>query len=609
MIMRAITLLLLSITLLFAGVKFLTPDEAFKASASLDDSQLSINATIDPGEEIYIYEDETSAKLTETSGVFITNTTMNESVDHDGEKVFLDTIHIQADLAKEAGTSGMQSVKMELSFQGCSEKGLCYEPLTKVFAFDINTDKLPVAELPSPNVKAGASSESAADTSKSVQTEKAVSESDQIAETIKQGNIGLILLTFFGFGLLLSLTPCIFPMIPILSSVIVSQGSGITVKRAFLLSLVYVLSMSVAYTIAGVLAGLFGSNLQAAFQTPWVIVSFSLIFVALSLSMFGMYELQLPNALQSRLTKSSEGHGGVIGVAIMGFLSALIVGPCVAAPLAGALIYIGQTGDAIIGGMALFALSIGMGVPLLLVGTSAGKFMPRPGEWMDNVKGFFGVMLLGVAIWMIGRIIPEPVTLLLWSSLVIFTAIHLGALEPLGRECNKCGHASLKALAVLLFLYGIMLFIGGFTGASNPLNPLEKLSQPQYMLNGVDRRAISQGPSFITIHSIAELEGVLMEAEGKKVMLDFYADWCVSCKELAHATFVDPAVMKKLSEFVLIQADVTANTEDEKELTKEFGLFGPPGIIFFNENGEQMDGRDVIGYQEPEEFLKHLNKL
>lgn len=606
MIMRFILLFLFSIALLF-GVKFLTPDEAFKASASLQDSHLSINATIDPGEEIYIYEDKTGAKLIDSPGIMINKIVMDESVDHDGEQVFLDTVNIRADLAKEAGISGMQSVTIELSYQGCSEKGLCYEPLRKSFTFEVDADKLPVAGPASLNVQAEASAETVGEKGDLAQSQKVVSESDQIADTIKHGSIGLILLTFFGFGLLLSLTPCIFPMIPILSSVIVSQGSGITVKRAFFLSLVYVLAMSVAYTIAGVLAGLFGSNLQAAFQTPWVIISFSLIFVALSLSMFGMYELQLPNALQSKLTKSSEGHGGVVGVAIMGFLSALIVGPCVAAPLAGALIYIGQTGDAVIGGMALFALSIGMGVPLLIVGTSAGKFMPRPGEWMDNIKGFFGILLLGVAIWMMSRVIPESVTLLLWSSLVIFTAVHLGALEQVA--CKRCGHASMKALGLMLFMYGIMLFIGGFTGASNPLNPLEKLTSPQHMLNGIEQEAVSQKPTFITIHSIGELEGVLMESEGKKVMLDFYADWCVSCKELEHMTFADPAVMKKMSEFVLVQADVTANTEEEKELTKEFGLFGPPGIIFFDENGEQIEGRDVIGYQEPEAFLEHLNKL
>lgn len=606
--MRNILLLLFSITLLSGSVSFLTPDKAFSVTAVLDESHNKIVATLSPAKDIYIYKEKSGAKLTKSQGIVIENITMDGSVEHHGEQVFLTKFDMDVDLAKEADVTGMQSVTVEIAYQGCSEHGLCYEPLTRAFTFDVDSDQLPlIGSADETDTQADAGTSEAVDTAKTVQ--KVTSETDKIEETIKKGSIGLILLTFFGFGLLLSLTPCIFPMIPILSSVIVSQGSGMTAKRAFFLSLVYVLAMSVAYTIAGVLAGLFGSNLQAAFQTPWIIISFSLIFIALSLSMFGMYELQLPNALQSKLTKSSEGHAGVVGVAIMGFLSALIVGPCVAAPLAGALIYIGHTGDALIGGMALFALSIGMGVPLLIVGTSAGKFMPRPGEWMDNVKGFFGVLLLGVAIWMMSRVIPEPVTLLLWSSLVIFTAIHLGALEPLETSCRRCGRASVKALAVLLFLYGLMLFVGGFTGATNPLNPLERMSQPQEMLESVRPKKASSKLPFQTIHSIIDLEEILAESEGKKVMLDFYADWCVACQELDHETFSDPDVIYELEDFVLIRADVTANSEDEKELSKEFGIYGPPGMIFFDEQGEQMEGRDLIGFHGPEAFLEHLEEL
>lgn len=602
--MRYLILMFFSISILSASASFLTPDKAFSVSAVLDKEQDKITATITPAVDIYVYHEKVGAKIIESPGITIDDVVMDEAVDHHGEQVYLKAFDIEVDLLKGADVTGMRSVTVEISYQGCSEQGLCYEPLTRSFTFDVDSDKIPLVDTKKSEMIAHPphADEPA---------KKVVSETDQIAETIKTGSIGLILLTFFGFGLLLSLTPCVFPMIPILSSVIVSQGSGLTVKRAFVLSLVYVLAMSVAYTIAGILAGLFGANLQAAFQTPWVIISFSLIFVALSLSMFGMYELQLPNALQSRLTKSSEGHGGVVGVAIMGFLSALIVGPCVAAPLAGALIYIGQTGDALIGGMALFALSIGMGVPLLIVGTSAGKFMPRPGEWMENVKGFFGILLLGVAIWMISRVVPEPVTLLLWSSLVIFTAIHLGALEPLGRECRRCGRASVKALGVLLFLYGLMLFIGGFTGATNPLNPLERMNQPQDMLGSV-RPAQAQASSklpFMKIHSVIDLEEILAESEGKRVMLDFYADWCVACKELEHETFSDPDVIDELEEYVLIQADVTANSEDEKELSKEFGVFGPPAIIFFDEMGQQMEGQDLIGFHGPEEFIDHLDGL
>ncbi|MEA3374566.1 MAG: protein-disulfide reductase DsbD [Campylobacterota bacterium] len=603
---RLLILFLFTVTLFSAPMKFLMPDEAFTPSATLSDSHLSINAKIEPAEEIYIYEEYLKAVLKEGSGVIIKDLKISESVEHHGEQVFLEPVHLEITLAKEAGLTGVKEVTLLLGFQGCSEKGLCYEPLEKSFTFQVDTAKLPEAALPS---LAALTKKRAEPVVAPAEVKDVVSETDQIAETIKQGNIGLILLTFFGFGLLLSLTPCIFPMIPILSSVIVSQGNGITVKRAFFLSLVYVLAMSVAYTIAGVLAGLFGANLQAAFQTPWVIISFSLLFVLLSLSMFGMYELQLPNFLQSRLTKAGESHSGVAGVAIMGFLSALIVGPCVAAPLAGALIYIGQTGDAVIGGMALFALSIGMGVPLLIVGTTAGKFMPRPGEWMENIKAFFGVLLIGVAIWMISRIVPAPVTLLLTSFLLVFVAVHLGAFEAIGKECVRCGLASKKAAGVLIFMYALMLFIGGFTGGSSLLNPLAKVTAPQSMMTTACEEAAPAEAQFTVIGSESELEAIIAKSKGKKILLDFYADWCVSCKELEEITFADPAVKAKMSEFVLVQADVTDNSDAQKALTKRFGLFGPPGIIFFDEEGSEMKGRELVGFKPPAEFLSHLNQL
>ncbi len=602
---RLLVLFLFTATLFSAPMKFLMPDEAFKPSAVLQENHLSINAKIEPAKDIYIYEEQLKATLKEGSGVVIKDIKTSDSVEHHGEQVFLETVHLEISLAKEAGVSGMQEVTLLLGYQGCSEKGLCYEPLEKTFTFSVDADKLPNAGLGALAVTKGKPEAVVA----SVEVTEMISETDQIAETIKKGNIGLILLTFFGFGLLLSLTPCIFPMIPILSSVIVSQGEAITVKRAFFLSLVYVLAMSVAYTVAGVLAGLFGSNLQAAFQTPWVIISFSLVFVLLSLSMFGMYELQLPNFLQSRLTKAGEGHSGIAGVAIMGFLSALIVGPCVAAPLAGALIYIGQTGDAVIGGMALFALSIGMGAPLLVVGTTAGKFMPKPGEWMENIKAFFGVMLLGVAIWMISRIVPGSVTLLLSAFLLVFVAVHLGAFEQLGRECVRCGRASRKAAGILIFMYALMLFIGGFTGGSSLLNPLENVQAPQSMMTAPSVQVDAVEAVFTVIGSEDELEALLEKSKGKKVLLDFYADWCVSCKELEEITFADPAVKARMSEFVLIQADVTDNSDAQKALTKRFGLFGPPGIIFFDEEGNEMKGRELVGFKPPAEFLSHLNKL
>jgi thiol:disulfide interchange protein DsbD len=609
--MRKLLLLLLSAISLFAlQAKFLMPDEAFKPSAAYSDG--TVEAVIELGEDIYLYEEKVTLEMQEGNGVVIAGVTKDEAIDHQGDMAYVEAPHLKVELAREAGVSGMRNVTLLLSYQGCSERGICYEPMNKSYTFEVNTDALPEA--------AAGADETAAAKPVVVETviaaeppaaaEKAaapVSETDRIARTIKEGNIFLILATFFGFGLLLSMTPCVFPMIPILSSVIVSQGGGeMTTKRAFFLSLVYVLAMSVAYTVAGVLAGLFGSNLQAAMQAPEVIIAFALIFVLLSFSMFGMFELQIPNFLQAKLTSAGKDHKGIAGVAIMGFLSALIVGPCVAAPLAGALIYIGQTGDALIGGMALFALSMGMGLPLLAVGTTAGRFMPKPGEWMDNVKAFFGVLLLGVSIWMISRIVPEPVTLLLWSVLLVFVSVSLGAFEPIREACSRCGHAYKKALGILVFMYAVTLFIGAITGAGDMLHPLEKITAPERM---VAQASAEKRTEFIPVHSIAELDKQLAKAKGKKVLLDFSAKWCTSCKELEEITFADAAVQAEMAKFVLIRADVTLNSEEEKALTKKFGLFGPPGIIFFDSSGKQMKGREIVGYIAPEAFIDHMNML
>lgn len=605
--MRYFLLLLFMLsTLLGAQTKFLMPEEAFKANAELT-GDATVEAVIELGEQIYLYEEQVKVELVESKTVVIEKIMMDEAVDHDGEKVFHETLHIRIALAKNVATEGIEPIKLKLSYQGCSEQGLCYEPMTEQYSFDVDTAKLPLSS--------GAGRTEAlqtlpiADVERAAAQEELVSETDMIAKTIREGNIFIILLTFFGFGLLLSLTPCVFPMIPILSSVIISQGDGMTVKKAFFLSLVYVLAMAAAYTFAGILAGIFGANLQAAFQTPWVIVLFALVFVALAMSMFDLYELQVPNVIQSKLTKFTEHQHGVIGVAVMGFLSALIVGPCVAAPLAGALIYIGQTGDAFLGGMALFTLSMGMGVPLLIVGTTAGRFMPRPGAWMDTVKAFFGVLMIGVAIWMLSRILPANVTMLLWSLLLVFISVNMGAFEPVKGECIRCWQFNKKAVAIILFIYAVTLFIGSITGAGNLLNPLEKLTEHRTAAVVEISTKQEKELDFEVIHTIGELESILERSKGKKVMLDFSAAWCTACKEYEHITFKDPAVKEKMAEFVLVQADVTANTDEEKALTKKFGLYGPPGIIFFNEKGEQIKGANLVGYQPPEKFLAHLNKL
>lgn len=609
--MRILFLMFFSLSLF--GFGFLQPDEAFKPKITQIDKE-TIGIDIELGANIYLYKDKVKVEdVNLKDGIDFKSVKMGKSVDHDGEQIFSSSPKIRIDLVKKSVVNGDQKVKVKLSYQGCSSEGLCYEPMETTLEISIDTDQLEGLKTTEPSVitadavtvkevkpliNAEKNDTKVSETSKVSN----VSETDKIASVIQGGSIWFIIISFFGFGLLLSLTPCVFPMIPIISSVILSQGEGIGTRKAFWLSLVYVLSMAVAYTIAGILAGLFGANLQAAFQTPWIITTFALIFVLLALSMFDLYELQIPNFIQSRISKLGGQRSGVIGVAIMGFLSALIVGPCVAAPLAGALIYIGQTGDALLGGIALFMLSIGMGVPLLIVGTTSGKFMPKPGVWMDVIKAIFGVMLLGIAIWMIGRVLDENTTLLLWGGLAIFVAINMNTLEPLGEHPSWSSRANVKALGFLILLYGMSLLLGGMAGAKNLLHPLDPfLGRSQEV-----SVTATTHKSFEKITAIEELDAILLENKGKRVMVDFYADWCTSCKEFEEITFSDKSVQAEMDKLVLVQVDLTANDAAAKAFTKKYGIFGPPAILFFDENGHLREDKTIIGFKEPKEFLQHL---
>ena len=590
--MKKLLLFLLSITLVYGLPSFLMPEEAFIPHAKTND-KMQIEVDIELAKDIYLYSEKVKIELIETNDITINHIKSPKSIDHDGDMAFVDSPSFIVTLEKNNEVRGFHKVTLKLSYQGCSEQGLCYEPLSKNFILDIDSSKIInkvlSSELPSLSAQVIAQD-------KEIQTSN-ISETDAIADTIKNSNILIILLTFLGFGLLLALTPCVFPMIPIISGVIISQGKNITTRKAFMLSLVYVLAMAVAYTIAGILAGLFGANLQAALQTPWVIYSFSGVFVALAFSMFGFYELKLPDSLVAKVS-STGNRGGYIGVAIMGFLSALIVGPCVAAPLAGALVYIGQTGDAVLGGMALFSMSIGMGLPLIIVGVSAGKFMPKPGMWMTMVSAIFGVMMLGVAIWMLERVVDDYITMLLYAILGIGFSIYLGALEA-GQHIFK------KSVSVILFIYSLSLLIGVLAGSTSLAKPLEFL-KPQAVTSIIQSEI--KHAEFTKITSIKELDTLLEKNKGKKILLDFSAEWCTACKELEEVTFADPQVQKKMSEFILIQADVTKNSEENKKLTKKYGVFGPPALLFFKENGELSSSQTIIGFIEPDAFLKHLNK-
>ncbi|SFV62775.1 Cytochrome c-type biogenesis protein DsbD, protein-disulfide reductase [hydrothermal vent metagenome] len=577
---KIIALLLLTFLSLHAA-KFLMPNEAFKPYAKMTNKgEIVTGIKIAP--EIYLYKDKLKITLLGNSGVTIAKIDAPKTVDHMGDAVYMKSPEFLLHLKKDAAASDLKELKLKLEYQGCSEQGLCYEPIEKIFTLALENTKLSSKKAPA-----------------ALNTDASKSETDMIADTIKSGNFFVILATFFLFGLMLSLTPCVFPMIPIISGLIISQGKGLTTKRAFGLSVIYVLAMALAYTIAGVLAGLFGSNLQAALQTPWVVYAFAGVFVALAFSMFGFYELKLPDALVSKVSKNSN-RSGVVGVAIMGFLSALIVGPCVAAPLAGALVYIGQTGDALLGGSALFAMSLGMGAPLILVGVSAGKFMPKPGAWMTMVNEIFGVIMLGVAVWMLEKILPLSAIVFLYAMLGIGFAIYLGAL-------NSAGHIFRRSVAMVLFIYALSLFISVLAGVPSMTKPLGFLAAQQGAASNA--QSTTQELHFTKVTSLDELNALLEKNRGKKILLDFAADWCTSCKELDAVTFADAKVKEKLREFVLIRADVTANNADTKALSKAYGVFGPPAIIFFDTNGKVLTSKSIIGFVEPAEFLAHLQSL
>ncbi|MGB8248363.1 MAG: protein-disulfide reductase DsbD, partial [Chlorobium sp.] len=412
-----------------------------------------------------------------------------------------------------------------------------------------------------------------------------------------------IALAFLFFGMLLSVTPCVLPMIPILSSIIVGDG-GSGRGRSFMLAVAYSLGMALVYTLLGVAAGLAGEGFAGALQQPRVLKLFAILLVVLALSMFDVYQLQIPVFMQSALSKTCGRlkGGRIAGVFLMGALSALIVGPCVAAPLAGTLVYISQTRDVVIGGVALFSMAIGMSVPLLLVGLSAGTLLPKAGAWMNGVKYLFGLLLIGVAIWMVSPVISGPAVLLLWGALAILSAVFLHVFEILPEKPSPMLRFG-KALGILLLLAGILELAGAASGGDNPLQPLSKF---RTFSGKTPSPAVDGGP-FTRIRTEAELEQALASAE-KPVMLDFYADWCVSCKELDHFTFSDPEVRKRMESMTLLQVDVTANSAEDKALMKRFSIFGPPAIIFFDASGREIQGSRIAGFVKAKPFLDHLGR-
>lgn len=567
---------------------FIPPEQAFILSAEVTDAHtLTLRWDITDG--YYLYRDRFGFELIDADGISIQTFELPRGKEKNDENFGLMEVfyhEIEARLPLQRNNIKATNIQLQVKYQGCAEAGFCYPPMKQLL-----TLSLPEASGPAPKRETNSSS--------------FVSEQDRYANKLAQDSLLLSMLSFFGLGLLLTFTPCVLPMIPILSSIIAGQGSNITTRRAFSLSLTYVLAMAVTYTMAGVIAAMFGSNLQAAFQNPWVLGSFSAVFVVLALSMFGFYELQMPQAIQNKLTNLSNKQrgGSYVGVAIMGLLSALIVGPCIAAPLAGALIYIGQTGDAVLGAAALFSLSMGMGVPLLLIGTSAGKLMPKAGAWMNTIKAVFGVLLIGVAIWMLERIVPTAVGMAMWGILLVVCAVYLGAFERLQPEASGW-HKFWKGTGIVILVYGGMLLVGAASGNKDPLQPLVSVCM------GDDCGQSSQQHS-LTFKPIKGLDGLKQElqvasAQNRTVMLDFYADWCISCVEMEKKTFSDTGVQTALSNTILLQADVTQNDEQDKKLLETFGLFGPPSILFFDKSGQEQSQFRLMGFLDPRNFETHI---
>lgn len=565
----------------------LPAETAFQIEAIATDA-VTILVRLRAASEYYIYRDslgfEISAEGISVLGYEAPPATPMVDEYFGDTFVYFGEVEIPVRLIRADGRA--QTIEFAVDFQGCLTDGICYPPMSRVIRV-----ALPAG--------AGEASSGVSTASGQASNLGPPQEQDRLAQALSQTPL-LALALFLLAGILLAFTPCVFPMVPILSGLIAGEGDQINTARAFRLSVVYVLSMALVYTAFGVVAGVFGQNLQAIFQHPAVLVSFSALFVLLSLAMFGFYELQLPSGLQTKLNElSNRQSGGTwLGAAIMGGLSALVVGPCVAPALMGALIYIGQTGDAVLGGAALFSMAIGMGIPLIVWGTSAGRWLPRAGAWMNAVKAVFGVGLLGLAIWMLERILPPSVVMALWGSLLIACAVYLGALTRLGPEAS--GWSKLwQALGVIVLILGVVQWLGALTGGRDWTRPLGHWQSGSV-------QSVS-APQFVELDTLAEVQNAIATASAP-VFLDFYADWCVDCIRMERRTFVDPEVAAAMAAFSLIKVDVTDYNEDHQAILSHFGLIGPPAMLFFVD-GMELAAERRFGFMAPDVFLNHLNQV
>lgn len=578
-------LLILSVPSLRAAEDFLEPEVAFKFSAKMLDAKTA-EVTYAIADGYYMYREHfkfraEGAKL--GAPVFPAGRVKYDETFQKDVETYRHLVSVRLPV-DAAGVFTLIS-----SGQGCAEKGLCYPPMESRISL---TPPAPGAVQGAIEALKQGASDARTPRAAPMSTGQTDADTGVFEAAIKGGRLLVILPLFFLGGLALSLTPCVLPMVPILSSIIVGEGSAVSRWRGFTLSATYSFGMAVVYTVLGLAAGWIGEGLAASFQNPWVLGGFALLIALLALSMFDIYQLQMPPAIQHRLMRASDQQaaGKLAGVFAMGAFSGLIIGPCVAAPLIGVLVFISQTHDAVLGASALFATAVGMSVPLLLVGLSAGWLLPRAGPWMEAIKRFFGVVLLGVALWMASPLIPANMQMLAWAALGVGYGAYL--------LFNKRWGGISKGFGVLFALFGIVQLVGAASGGHDALAPLAHLTAKP------EKKA-----EFVRVKSLAELDAVLAAAPGKTAMLDFYADWCVSCKEMEKLTFSDPHIQQKFAGMVLLQADVTANNDNDKALLRRFKLFGPPGIIFFDKSGREIDGGRVVGYQDADKFASSLDRI
>ncbi len=590
---------------LFAADKeFLKVDEAFKLATEIVDEEIIVRFEI--ADNYYMYRSRFAFKAE--------GATIGEAYIPDGKKkadeylgdveVYYHHLEISVPF-----TAHQEAFQFSVEYQGCAEAGLCYPPEEK--KIELYADKIVAAgertTTSASEVETKTSNASRSDSAKTADSEEIfVPEQEKVVNFLSDKSLVEIVMYFVLLGIALAFTPCVLPMVPILSSIIVGQGKEISTGKAFGLSLTYTQAMAIPYTAIGIIVGAAGEGLSNTFQEPLFIGITATIFVLLSLAMFGFYELQLPQGLQNKLNgfSNNQESGSYFGAGIMGAISALVVSPCVTVPLAGVLIYIAQTGDTLIGGVALYSLALGMGIPLLIVGVGGNKLLPRAGAWMNAVKAAFGVGMLGMALYISKHLIPGPLYLFAWAMLLIVTSIYMGALSQVETNAQKLW----KGVGIVFLVYGIILVIGAATGNSRLLSPLANVSASVGSHAAAGKEKVDAHSMFKLVKNVEDVEREIKNANaaGKSVMFDFFAESCTACYEFADYTFPDPSVQAALKNTVLIQADVTKNDSTDKALMNHYGVVGLPSILFINKHGEEDKRLRAIGFENAETFTKRI---